>query len=831
MKMSEIEIRGARIHNLKDINVNIPKNKIVVITGVSGSGKSSLAFDIIFQEGMRRYLQSIGFPPKVEKEKPFTSIKGLAPTVGIEQRYARMSNPRSTVGTYTTIYAMLRQLYALEGRQNCPICKIPVNDKLECDQCGMRVESLEIKHFSFNEPSGMCLECKGRGYQMEYEERKLIPDPSWSMLQILKAASGAFGDLKNFAIGMADALNFDIKTPYNQLPQEIRDIFLYGTDEELQLKWKSRRFEGTIAAKFEGVIPHLQRAIEKGTSSYRTDKIEKNYMTKVPCKACEGYRINEKARNTFIAGKHIGELASLTINELIEFFETKLGPNELKSSEGKGIRLELFERLKKFGLVGLAYLSLNRNVPTLSGGELQRLSFMNQLNSELNGLIYVLDEPTLGMHQLEKRHLDAILHELKELGNSLIVVEHDRSIISIADHIIDIGPGAGIEGGKIVFEGTVKDLKKDSTSLTGQYLAGTLPFPKKTASNRRKVTDTTPNLLLSDVQTNNLKNIQVKIPLGVLIGVAGVSGSGKSSLISDTLVPLLKDYFSNKSLNENGEEVEEEEIEGRSVRGKISGLEEVSNIVMVTQGPIGRTKTSNPSSYIGIWDNIRNIFAKQPLAKKRKYTAGHFSYNSDKGRCAKCKGEGTIDLQISFLTSVDLPCEECGGTGYLPEILEVTYKGKNIHEILNLSVRDALEVFNDDETIIRYLKILDEIGMGYIKLGQPATTLSGGEAQRIKLAKELGKSKKSGTIYVLDEPTTGLHAFDIAKLLGLLDELVEQGNTVIVIEHDIDVLLYMDWIIELGPEGGPKGGELIAEGPPEVLATQKTSKTGPFFKL
>jgi len=828
--MSEIEIRGARIHNLKNIDVNIPKNQIVIITGVSGSGKSSLAFDIIFQEGMRRYLQSIGFPPKVEKEKPFTSIKGLAPTIGIEQRFARMGNPRSTVGTYSTIYSMLRQLYALEGRQNCPICKIPVNDKLECDQCGMRVESLEIKHFSFNEPSGMCLECKGRGYQMDYEEQKLIPDPNWNILKILKAATGSFADLKNFAIGLAEAMNFDINTPYNQLPQEIQDIFLYGTEKELQFKWKSRRFEGTIAAKFEGVIPHLQRAMEKSTSAYRREKIEKNYMTKVLCKACGGYRINEQARNTFIAGKHIGEMASFTIDELIEFLENDLGTDGLRTSEGKAIRAEILKRLTKFGLVGLSYLSLNRNVPTLSGGELQRLSLMNQLNSELNGLIYVLDEPTLGMHQLEKKNLDLILHELKELGNSLIVVEHDKSIISIADHIIDMGPGPGIEGGEVIFKGTVDDLKANN-SLTGQYLAGTLPFPKKTAEERRAMTEMTPKLVLSEVQTNNLKNIQVEIPLGLMVGIAGVSGSGKSSLISDTLVPLLKDHFSKKSANDNGEEEAEEEMEVQSVKGRVSGLENVSNLVMVSQSPIGRTKTSNPISYIGIWDNIRNIFAKLPLAKKRKYTAGHFSFNSDKGRCPKCKGEGTIDLQISFLSSVDIPCEECEGTGYLPEILEVTYKEKNIHEILNLSVRDALEVFAEDETIIRYLQILDEIGMGYIKLGQPATTLSGGEAQRIKLAKELGKAKKSGTVYVLDEPTTGLHAFDIAKLLTLLDQLVEQGNTVLVIEHDIDVLRYMDWIIELGPEGGPKGGELIAEGPPEVLAMQKNSKTGLFFSI
>ncbi|NVM53770.1 MAG: excinuclease ABC subunit UvrA [Candidatus Helarchaeota archaeon] len=821
-----IQIEGARIHNLKNINVNIPKNKIVAITGVSGSGKSSLAFDIIFQEGMRRYLQSIGFPPKIEKEKPFDSIKGLAPTVALEQRTLRWANPRSTVGTKSTIYTLLRHLYALEGRQNCPICKLPVNDELTCDECGMQVEELEIKHFSFNEPSGMCLDCKGRGYQMEYEVRKVIPDLSWSILQILKAATGSFADLKNFAIGLAEAMDFDINTPYNELPQKIQDIFLYGTDETVRMKWKSRRFEGIIEAKFEGVIPHLERAMATSTSAYRKDIIERKYMTKITCEDCGGYRINEQARNVHIAGKHIGELAELTIDELIEFLE-KMDENQLRTGQGKVLKKEVLKRLMKFKLVGLSYLTLNRRIPTLSGGELQRLSFQSQLESELNGLIYILDEPTLGMHQLEKKNLDIMMNELKELGNTVIVVEHDKSIIEIADHVLDIGPGPGIEGGEIVFEGDVSSIKNETTSLTGQYLAGNLQFPRKSSDQRRPVSTSTQKLILKDVETNNLKNIQIEIPLGVFIGIAGVSGSGKSSLISDTLVPLLKEHFSKKPGEENGDE--EEHIQFDHIKGKLAGWEGVSGCVVVTQSPIGRTKTSNPISYIGIWDNIRKLFAKQPLAKKRKYSPGHFSFNSDKGRCPKCKGLGSIDLQISFLSSVDISCEECDGTGYLPEITEVKYKGKNIHEILNLTVREALEIFKGEQQIVHYLNILEDIGMGYITLGQPAPTLSGGEAQRIKLAKELGKKKKSGTIYVLDEPTTGLHAYDISKLLNMLNKLVEQGNTVIIIEHDIDILNYMDWIIELGPEGGPKGGEIIANGPPETIAANKSSKTGPFL--
>ncbi|MHA1277789.1 MAG: excinuclease ABC subunit UvrA, partial [Candidatus Helarchaeota archaeon] len=590
--MNEIQIVGARIHNLQNFNINIPKNKIVAITGVSGSGKSSLAFDIIFQEGMRRYLQSIGFPPKVEREKPFDSIKGLVPTVAMEQRTLRYANPRSTVGTKSTIYTLLRQLYALEGRQNCPICKIPVNNDLICETCGMQLSRLEIKHFSFNEPSGMCLECKGRGFQMTFEERKIIPDLNWSSLQIIKAGSAAFADLKNFWIGVGDALGFDVNIPYNQLPENIQNILLYGTDEKLKMKWKSRRFEGIIEAKFEGIIPHLERAMAHTTSAYRRDKIEKNYMTKITCEACGGDRINERARNTLIAGKHIAELAELTIEEFIEVLKD-ITKNCLKTSQGRALSEEILQRAKKFQLVGLNYLTLNRRIPTLSGGELQRLQFQSQLVADLDGLIYILDEPTLGMHQLEKNNLGTILKELRDLGNSLLIVEHDRSIIEMADYVIDIGPGPGVEGGRIVFEGNITDLKKSKESLTGLYLTRQIDFPVKTPDQRRKVTESTAKLSLQNIKTNNLKNVQIDLPLGVMIGIAGVSGSGKSSLISDTLVPLLKEHFSRKL----SEEFEEESIQFDHIKGKLLGWENVSDCVIISQTPIGRTKTSNPISY------------------------------------------------------------------------------------------------------------------------------------------------------------------------------------------------------------------------------------------
>ena len=820
--MNQIEVVGARIHNLKNINVSIPKNKIIAITGVSGSGKSSLAFDILFEEGMRRYLQSIGLPAKVEKEKPFDLLSGLSPTVAVEQRTARIVSPRSTVGTKTTLYTFLRHLFALESTKLCQICQVPVDRDLSCPTCGMKAVNLEIKHFSFNEPSGMCLECKGRGYIAEFREEKLIPDPAKNLLEICASGSAAFGDMKNFTIGLADVMGFDINTPYNELPQKIQDIFLYGTDKKMQFKWKSRRFEGLIETKFEGIIPHLERAMAKTTSAYRRNKIEKNFMTKVTCPDCHGFKVNDQARTALINGKHIGELGTMTITELIKFLKN-LDDTHVRTSHGKALKNEIIKRLEKSLLVGLSYLSLNRSMTTLSGGELQRLSLMSHLDAGLDSLVFILDEPSMGMHELEKNSLMTILEEIKELGNSVIIVEHDRNIISKTDQIIDLGPGAGRLGGKIVSQGSLEEIKKNEKSLTGKFMSGELQLPQKASTDRRKVTESTGSLLLKDVATNNLKNIDVKIPLGFMVGIAGVSGSGKSSLISETLVPLLQEHFNQKNGDEEGF------VQIDEIKGKLSGWEDISDCIVVSQSPIGRTKTSNPVSYIGIWDDIRKLFAKQGIAKSRKYSPGHFSFNSDKGRCPQCKGSGFIDLQISFFTKIDLPCEECDGTGYLLEILEVKYKGRNIHEILNLTVSESLKVFKNEEKIVNHLKILDDIGMGYITLGQPATTLSGGEAQRIKLAKELGRARKKKTLYVLDEPTTGLHYNDILKLITLLDQLVNQGNTVLIIEHDVDVLSYVDYIIELGPEGGPEGGKVIATGSPEDLKKIEQSKTAPFL--
>lgn len=802
--MNHIEVKGARIHNLKNISVKIPKNQIIAITGVSGSGKSSLAFDILFEEGRRRYLQSIGLPTYFEKEKHFDMLNGLSPTVAVEQRTSLYVNPRSTVGTKTGIYNLLRQFYVLESKNN---------------------GTLKYRNFTFNEPTGWCPKCKGLGYIQEFHERKLIPDPTKNLLQICEAGSAAFGSLKNFTIGLADAMNFDINTPYNQLPKKIQNIFLYGSDEKLKIKWTSRRFDGVFDAKFEGVIPYLRRVLAKTSSAYRINKIEKEFMTKITCPSCQGNRVKEQTRNALINGRHIGELSDMPFDELTDFLK-KLDGSNIKTNEGKSIKNEIITRLEKTKLAGISYLSLNRSMRTLSGGEAQRLNLITHLNNGLDSLVFILDEPSMGMHEIEKNNLMTLLKEINNLGNSVIIVEHDRNIISKSDQIIDLGPGAGRFGGMIVFQGTVDEIKKDKNSITGKYLSGKYQISTKKGSEKRKLGKSTKFLVMRNVSTNNLKKLEVKIPLGCMVGVAGVSGCGKSSLIGDTLVPLLREHFS-----KNNDEIVEEFIQIDEIKGKLSGWENISDCVVISQSPIGRVKTSIPISYIGIWDNIRRLFSKQVEAKKRKYDAGHFSFNSNKGGCPNCNGAGSTDLQISFSTKIDLPCEICNGSRYKSEILDVRYKGKNIHEILNMTVSESLDIFNDEPAILKYLKILDEIGMGYITLGQPVTTLSGGEAQRIKLAKELGKTRKSKTLYVLDEPTTGLHDYDVQKLLKILDRLVEQGNTVLIIEHNIDILSYVDYLIELGPEGGPKGGKIIATGSSEEVKMNEQSKTAPFLHL
>ena len=831
--MDEIKVHGAKIHNLKNINVNIPKKKLILITGVSGSGKSSLAFDIIFDEGMNRYLQSIGFPPKFEDEKPFDMIEGLSPTVAVEQRTTRVFNPRSTVGTKTGIYGLLRMLYATEGVLLCPICKEPVNDNLECDLCGMVVDRLQIKYFSFNEPSGMCLECKGRGYTTYYTEEMIVQDYNRNLIQITKAGSGCFADQIRFVEQLPNFYDFDINTPYGELPENIKNIYLYGSGKKLKFRWESKTFSGELERVFEGIIPHIKRALSEGKSAYRRNKISKNYMSKQKCEECEGYRINEQAKWVKIGGKHIGELAMMPIDDLIEFLES-LTEEHVQSPQGKNMLDILIEGLKHMVDVGLSYLHMHRTLPTLSGGELQRLSLMTHLDAGLDSLVYILDEPSMSLHEREKDSLIDLLKKLRDLGNTVIVVEHDKRFIDVADEIIDIGPEAGVNGGEIVYQGLLEGIKKVKKSHTGQFLAGKLILPEKSAEEKKIVSKTTKYLTIKNAKTNNLKNITVKIPLGMMVGIAGVSGSGKSSLILDTLVPLLKPYFTRsaqqaRKKNEVNEEEEENGEELLEYSGIVGGWENLDQVIVVNQKPISRVRTSTPCSFIGIWDKIRNSFAKTTEAKKRKYAAGHFSYNSDKGRCPSCKGQGVQDLQISFLSSFTIPCKECKGLRYKPEILEIKYKGKSIADVLDITVSEALELFKSQSNIANMLKILDEIGMGYITLGQPAPTLSGGEAQRVKLAKELGKVRKGNLLYILDEPTVGLSFYDVVKLMELLEKLVQEGNSVIIIEHDPEILSYCDYIIELGPEGGPKGGEVIAKGTPEEIKNNKNSITGVYL--
>ena len=928
-----IKIRGANENNLKNLDVDIPRNELVVLTGLSGSGKSSLAFDTIYAEGQRRYMESLSSYARQflgQMEKPnVESIEGLSPAISIDQKSTNR-NPRSTVGTVTEIYDYFRLLYARIGIPHCPKCgreikkqtvdqmvdqimKLPertriqllapvvrgrkgthaklleqarksgyvrvqidgslyelseeirldknkkhnieivvdrlivkegiekrLTDSIEtvlnlaegrlmvdtmdgniqnfsqsfaCPDCGISIDEIEPRSFSFNNPFGACPSCFGLGYKMEFDVDLMIPDKSLSIQQGAITVLGwqSCTDKGSFTRAILDALakeyGFDLDTPFEEYPQKIQDILLYGTNgHQVKVYYKGQRGEGVYDVAFEGVIKNVERRYRE-TGSDATKQEYETFMRITPCPACKGQRLKPEALAVTVGDKNIYEVTSLSISSLQEFL------NDLKLTStqemiGEQVLKEIRARVGFLVNVGLEYLTLSRATGTLSGGEAQRIRLATQIGSGLVGVAYILDEPSIGLHQRDNDKLLATLKHLRDLGNSLIVVEHDEDTMRAADCIVDIGPGAGEHGGELVAIGTAEEIMKNPNSITGQYLSGKKKIP--VPSERRKPTGF---LIVRKAAENNLKNIDVKIPLGVMTCVTGVSGSGKSSLVNEILYKSLA-----RKLNR-----------ARTIPGKhkcIEGVEQLDKVIDIDQSPIGRTPRSNPATYTGVFDQIRDLFAATADAKARGYKKGRFSFNVKGGRCEACSGDGILKIEMHFLPDVYVPCEVCHGKRYNRETLEVKYKGKNIYDVLNMTVEEALEFFDHVPSIKRKIQTLYDVGLSYIKLGQPSTELSGGEAQRIKLATELSKRGTGKTIYILDEPTTGLHFADVHKLIEILHRLAEGGNTVVVIEHNLDVLKTADYIIDIGPEGGDKGGTVIASGTPEEVAANPVSYTG-----
>ena len=927
----KIFIKGARVHNLKNIDVEIPRNKFVVITGVSGSGKSSLAFDTLYAEGQRRYVESLSAYARQFlglMEKPDVDyIEGLSPAISIEQRKAS-KNPRSTVATVTEIYDYLRLLFARIGIPHCPNDNTPLekrsldeivdeilklglgmrlillapvirgrkgeyrelferylrrgflrarvdgeiyeledppvlerykthtieivvdrieleedirsrlaesvetalkeadgivkvvteegeefvfSEKLMCPKCGFSMEEIEPRLFSFNSPYGACPYCGGLGVKYEIDPSRLVTS---SELSILEGALKPWGEpnpfLRDKLERIARHYHVDLDLPWADLPQKFKNVVLYGT--EYPEKFDPERPHASQEFYFyEGLIPYLWRRYYQTESDWVKDEIEK-FMLKKVCPACGGSRLKREALFVKIRDHSIWDIVQKTVEEALEFFLHL----QLRGREyiiGKQILKEIIARLRFLKDVGVGYLTLDRATETLSAGEEQRVRLATQIGSGLVGVLYVLDEPSIGLHPRDMHRLIDTLINLKEMGNTVVVVEHDKATIEAADWVIDLGPGAGEKGGKIVATGTPEDIKKNKRSLTGQYLAGLrkIPIPKKRRKPQGKW------LVIKGARQNNLKNIDVKFPLGLFICVTGVSGSGKSSLVEDTLYRALmrRFYGSREPVGEHD---------------KIEGLEYIDKVINIDQSPIGRTPRSNPGTYTSAFTPIRELFANLKESRKRGYSPGRFSFNVKGGRCEACKGEGFIKVEMQFLPYIYIPCEVCKGKRYNRETLEVKYKDKSIADVLDMSVDEAYKLFKDIPQIERKLKLLKDVGLGYIKLGQPATTLSGGEAQRIKLAKELSKVATGKTLYILDEPTTGLHFEDVKKLINVLNKLVDKGNTVIIIEHNLDIVKSADWIIDLGPEGGDKGGYIVAEGPPEKVAEVQESYTGRYLR-
>ena len=922
-----IKIRGAAEHNLKNIDIDIPRDEFVVLTGLSGSGKSSLAFDTIYAEGQRRYMESLSSYARQflgQMEKPqVESLEGLPPAISIDQKSTNR-NPRSTVGTVTEIYDYLRLLFARAGIPHCPKCgreikkqtvdemvdkimalpertKIQVlapvvrgrkgrhekvlegakrsgyvrvrvdgnmyelteditldknikhnieivvdrlairegmekrlNDSIDnalkladglmiidvidgepmtfsqhfsCPDCGISIDEIQPRSFSFNNPFGACPDCYGLGYKMEFDEDLMIPDKSLSINQgaIVVLGWQSANDGKSFANAILKALgkkyNFDLDTPFKDYPQEIHDILIYGTNGvSVPVHYRGQRGEGVYDIAFEGLIRNVERR-------YR----DETYMRITPCKTCGGQRLKKESLAVTIADKNIYEMTEMPVRDLREFLEN-VELSEMQHKIGDEILKEIKGRLKFLVDVGLDYLSLSRATGTLSGGEAQRIRLATQIGSGLVGVAYILDEPSIGLHQNDNDKLLATLKHLRDLGNSLIVVEHDEDTMRAADFIVDIGPGAGAHGGEVIATGTAEDIMKNPNSITGKYLSGEIKIP--VPKTRRKPTGW---LKIVGAKENNLKNINVKIPTGVLTCVTGVSGSGKSSLVNEILYKSLA-----KQLNR-----------ARYIPGKhktIEGVEQLDKIIDIDQSPIGRTPRSNPATYTGVFDTIRDLFANTMDAKERGYKKGRFSFNVKGGRCEACSGDGILKVEMHFLPDVYVPCEVCGGKRYNRETLEVKYKGKSIYDVLDMTVEEALEFFKNVPKIHNKIQTLYDVGLSYIKLGQPSTTLSGGEAQRIKLATELSKRSTGRTIYVLDEPTTGLHFADVHKLVEILQRLAAEGNTVVVIEHNLDVIKTADYIIDMGPDGGDRGGTVVVSGTPEEVAKHPTSYTAKYVK-
>jgi len=948
-----IRIRGARVHNLQNIDVDIPKNKLVVITGVSGSGKSSLAFDTIYAEAERRYIESLSAYARQflgVKDKPdVDKIEGLSPAIAIDQKSVSR-NPRSTVATITEIYDYLRILFARAGTPHCPNCGNPIGkqtptqitdkilklkqtfpgaltellapvidrkkgehkgiieeilragfprvrfdgaawrteellsadidkkkyhtldvivDRFElsreiergrifesveaalkvgkgilkilvnagpknqheyifsehfaCHKCGINLPDIEPRLFSFNNPQGACRECHGLGSLIKVNPELVIPNKNLSLaegaIRPWMTASHRVGRQSWYwyqLTDLAERYNFSLNTPVAKLPPRIINIILYGENAARSPKLEIRNSKLEIPAEdgFEGVIPNLERRWRETDSEYTRQEIEK-YMVKVICPVCKGKRLRSEALAVKINGKNIAEIADLTVGAAKQTLANYL--SSINSVREKSIAQplvkEIINRLGFLEEVGLDYLTLGRESTTLAGGEAQRIRLATQIGSGLSGVIYILDEPSIGLHSRDQWRLIQTLHRLKSLKNSVIVVEHDEATIRSADWLIDIGPESGNNGGKVTFAGPPAEILKTNT-LTGEYLAGKRKVYD--VKRRREITPKDKWLELKGVSTNNLKNIDAKIPLEKFVCISGVSGSGKSSLVTDTLCPALMKHF----------------YETRTMPGKyktIKGLENLDKVIIVDQSPIGRTPRSNPATYTGAFSHIRNLFSQTHLARMRGYTAGRFSFNIKGGRCEVCEGQGFKKIEMYFLPDVYVECEECRGARYNKEALEIEYKEKNIAQVLNMTVGEALQFFRDIPPLHQKLKTLEEVGLDYVKLGQPAPTLSGGEAQRVKLATELSRRATGRTLYILDEPTTGLHFDDIRKLLKVLQALVDHGNTVLVVEHELHVLASADWIIDLGPEGGEKGGEIVAEGTPEDIAKNKTSYTGQFL--